>query len=220
MDSIPEVLHLTSNRVPLTGAQGRLAAHNADVLTGWRLRVWSDADNDALVAAHYPQYLATFRAMPFGVMRADAARLMYLATFGGWYSDTDYEWLRIPDVPGRAVLPMSRPELLGNAVMGSVPGHPLWSLILESLFTQDGLLEADRGEIEELTGPGLITRHWEAARAFGDVALPERRLFHSMVHQPAADSIGLHHTKGTWRDEPIRQRLAATKRRVRRALGP
>jgi hypothetical protein len=66
-----QVLHLTSTRVPLTGFQRRLMQRNLKTLDGWAVQVWADADNDGLVGEYFPEYVDTFRALPFGVMRAD-----------------------------------------------------------------------------------------------------------------------------------------------------
>lgn len=60
-------------------------------------------------------------ASPHGVMRADVSRLLYLYVEGGWYSDTDYYWVRDPTdlVKGRSiVLPTSRD--------GGLEGLPRW----------------------------------------------------------------------------------------------
>lgn len=44
---------------------------------GWRYRLWTDADNDALCARAFPWFLPTYKSLT-GIMRADAARAMYL----------------------------------------------------------------------------------------------------------------------------------------------
>eukprot|EP00401_Gymnodinium_catenatum_P082350 CAMPEP_0117576004 /NCGR_PEP_ID=MMETSP0784-20121206/62545_1 /TAXON_ID=39447 /ORGANISM="" /LENGTH=123 /DNA_ID=CAMNT_0005375185 /DNA_START=37 /DNA_END=405 /DNA_ORIENTATION=+ len=48
----------------------------------WEHRLWTDAENRALIAEHYPWFLPSYEAMPLPVMRADAARYAYLHRFG------------------------------------------------------------------------------------------------------------------------------------------
>lgn len=191
---------------------------NAKVLCGWEIRVWSDADNEALLQKHFPQHIEVYRALPFGVMRADVARLVYMHALGGWYSDTDYEWLRLPAFEPRVVLPMSRENRVGNAVFGSVAGHPFWAIAVERLFAQPGLHEATRDTIEVLTGPEFVTTLSADAKSHPDVWLAPRELFHSPVVSAGSQAYGVHHTAGTWRANRLKWRVAGMKRRLVRSL--
>src|SRR6188474_231200 len=138
--AIPRILHLTSARVPLAGVEENFFRRNARVLgDGWTYRIWSDAENDAAVAQHFPELADAYRALPYGVMRADIARLVYMHADGGWYADTDYEWLRDPTEVAAEydlVLPLSRDaddaggECVGNAVFGSIARHPFWAAVV------------------------------------------------------------------------------------------
>lgn len=224
---IPRVLHLTSATVPLRGTEAALSRRNAAVLTGWTVRLWSDADNDDLMASSFPGYVEQFRRLPFGVMRADVARLAYMAVHGGWYADTDYEWLRDPSdaaAPYELVLPRSLDETdeggprLGNAVFGSAPGHPFWAEVLGALFEQELPADLPVTAIESTTGPEFLsTQEFRAAGRTG-VWLPPRACFHSQVVAARDGVFGVHHTRGSWRANPLRWRLRMMERRVRRAL--
>lgn len=205
--TIPRVLHLTSARVPLIGTEKRLCRANARVLAGWEIRVWSDADNDALVEMHFPKYVDAYRSLPFGVMRADVARLVYMHVVGGWYADTDYRWFAIPKATQRVVLPMSRDDRLGNAVFGSEPGHPIWTQAIDAIFAQGGLANTTRDRIEHVTGPHILTSLLDAARAYPDVWVAPRAYFHSAVNAIAPEAVGVHHTRGSWRDQTLKWRL-------------
>ena len=215
---ISRVLHLTSNRVPLIGLQRAFRRRNARILTGWDIRVWSDADNDALMNAQFPQHVDVYRALPHGVMRADVVRLVYMHALGGWYADTDYEWFKPPPLDRTAVLPYSRENMLGNAVLGSEPGHPFWALALGALFAQPELVDSTISQIEDRTGPGFMTRLLPDAQAFGDMWLAPRSYFHAPVTAASVDAFGVHHTRGSWRANPLRWKAEMTRRRVTRAV--
>ena len=144
------------------------------VLHDWEYRLWDDADNERLVAAHFPRYLHRYRRIERGVVRADIARCMYLAVHGGFYFDTDYKILAPIDnqfLVSACVLPISRGAIenlvelrLGNAVMGSQPGYPFWTDFLSSLFAGDALDALAENKIEKTTGPeGLTTFFVEIA---------------------------------------------------------
>jgi hypothetical protein len=191
---------------------------NNRILTGWDIRVWSDADNYALMSAHFPQHLNVYRALPHGVMRADVVRLVYMHVHGGWYADTDYEWFKPPPLDHAAVLPHSRDAMLGNAVFGAEPGHPFWAIALDALFAQPGLVDSTVSQIEARTGPGFMTRLLPDAQTFGDMWLAPRSCFHAPVTEAGADAFGVHHTRGSWRASPLRWKAQMTRRRVTRAM--
>ncbi|KAJ3089873.1 hypothetical protein HK102_005258 [Quaeritorhiza haematococci] len=60
----------------------------------WEYRLWTDADNRAFVANHYPWFLSTFDSLPRNIHRADAVRYLYLHKYGGVYADLDVESLK------------------------------------------------------------------------------------------------------------------------------
>jgi len=117
---------------------------------GWRYMFWTDDDNRALVATHYPWALELYDGFPDHINRVDAIRFFLLHRYGGLYVDLDFEALRpiAPLLDGAEVLMGVEPEahfreaphaaMLGitrivcNAFMASVPGHPLW----EQCFAQ------------------------------------------------------------------------------------
>ncbi|MBT3221209.1 MAG: hypothetical protein HN348_19175 [Proteobacteria bacterium] len=61
----------------------------------WEYRLWTDADNDALVRDEFPFLLGLVRSLPKSIHRADFARILYLWGFGGLYVDLDVEALSV-----------------------------------------------------------------------------------------------------------------------------
>ena len=69
--------------------------------------LWNDADNRALLATHYPEFLDLYDGYDEQMKRVDMARLFYLFRFGGTYMDLDFACLRplsaLPLAPGMAI---------------------------------------------------------------------------------------------------------------------
>jgi mannosyltransferase OCH1-like enzyme len=228
--AIPRILHVTSARVPLAGIEKAFFSRNARVLgAGWTYRIWSDAENDTVMAREFPDLVDTYRALPHGVMRADLSRLAYMHVDGGWYADTDYEWLRDPTEAAAAydlVLPLARDagdpggERLGNAVFGSVAQHPFWGTALRDALSKPPPAELPTTAIEDATGPGLLTRHRESARADPHSWLPPRVYFHTPVQLSHASdaTLGTHHTRGSWRTNAMLWRAKMAQRQVERTV--
>lgn len=93
--------------------------------------MWTDADNEELVRKSFPQYLKLYLEIQRGVIKADIARYMYMAVYGGFYFDTDYKMLRRIDdslLHYTCILPISRMDnatfCLGNAVFWIGAGIP------------------------------------------------------------------------------------------------
>ena len=77
--------------------------------------LWSDADNRALIATHYPEFLDVYDGYDKHMKRVDMSRLFYLFRFGGTYMDLDFACLRplsaLPLAPGMAIFGASPPPL-------------------------------------------------------------------------------------------------------------
>jgi len=56
---------------------------------GAHYHLWSADEVDALMKKHYAQLWATYKNVPFPVMRADMARIAILHRYGGMYVDLD-----------------------------------------------------------------------------------------------------------------------------------
>lgn len=220
---IPKIIHQTSPTKSLTWEERRMVRRMRSVLHDWEYRLWDDADNERLVAAHFPRYLHRYRRIERGVVRADIARCMYLAVHGGFYFDTDYKILAPIDnqfLVSACVLPISRGAIenlvelrLGNAVMGSQPGYPFWTDFLSSLFAGDALDALAENKIEKTTGPeGLTTFFVENRARFPDVALPPREIFHprltagNLSYDAHKETVGAHLCWGSWRTKHIPRR--------------
>jgi mannosyltransferase OCH1-like enzyme len=216
---IPKIIHQTSRA--LTREESRLIFRMRRHLSDWSYRYWSDVENDAMVAEHFPEYLESYRSIQRGVIKADIARCMYVSVFGGFYFDTDYKMIRqIGDalLKHRCVLPISREGAegfrLGNAVFGSEPGYPFWTDFLAHIFAEERLSVLPESEIEKITGPEGLTDFFLSRRdQYPDVVLPAREIFHPPLTRGGLsflgneDTIGAHLCWGSWRTKPLAGKL-------------
>lgn len=95
---------------------------------GWDHQFWDAARCRALIEKHYPWFLPVYDGYRHRIQRVDAIRCFILYHHGGVYADMDIESLRPIDdlVAGRELLLGALSIGFTNAVMGSIPGHPLW----------------------------------------------------------------------------------------------
>lgn len=89
---IPKLIH----RVWHAWDSAQLPTHLAAFASGWQAmhpgwehRIWGDDESRALIAQHYPWFLATYDGYPDRVQRVDAVRYFILDRYGGLYVDVD-----------------------------------------------------------------------------------------------------------------------------------
>ncbi|GBF97327.1 hypothetical protein Rsub_10018 [Raphidocelis subcapitata] len=103
---------------------------------GWEVRYWDDRSVLDLINADYPWFLPTFKSYKQVVQRSDAARWLILYKYGGVYIDNDVECYSSmePSLEGLDLALNCEleapPGKVGNAVLASAPGHPLWPHIV------------------------------------------------------------------------------------------
>lgn len=226
---------------------------------GWTHVLWTDASADRFVAVHYPQFLATYAGYPLDIMRVDFLRYLWLYHFGGVYADLDYECYRpfAPLLSGASLVlgwewaqtPRSAVgdarsvdlgtarewhragNTLGNALMASVPRHPLLLSLLNHLRrTRPSSSVSYRPRwVWGATGPELLTRMFLGqARPEWNYRLADNTQLYPLswqpptlddgfrsVHFPLA--YGAHHFAGTWwQPQPTPALAGVSWREVRR----
>src|SRR5262249_18622865 len=163
---IPRIIHQTWKSSSAPPGLARYQKRWRELHPGFEYRLWTDADNDELVARDFPELLRLYRSFGRGVHRADLARCLYLLRFGGIYADLDMEPVRScddlldsngpcfvgsePEVHARKLRGRSR--FACNAVMASVPGHPFWKDVVGEILRR----AAEKGSSADpvwLTGP-------------------------------------------------------------------
>jgi inositol phosphorylceramide mannosyltransferase catalytic subunit len=127
----------------------------------WEYRLWTDADLADFIFSDKKRFLkATNKAE-----QADILRYEILYRYGGLYVDTDFECLKAFDLLHmhcdfycglEAKMPYHNRPAIGNALIGSVPGHPILKRCLEEISKHE--TQGDPLKIQKYTGPCCLTR--------------------------------------------------------------
>lgn len=130
-------------------------------ITGWTYKLWTDKEVE-----NYPLLSRNLyhKEKNMGA-RADILRLEILYAEGGVYIDTDFECIK-PEMFGAlncaydfycGLHPFDcRAICINNAIIGSIPGHPIIKNCIDQLMTQ---ADATRTYDEIVSrGPGLLTQ--------------------------------------------------------------
>ena len=213
-----------------------------DLHPDWEYKLWRDEENYEFVKQNYPDFYPTFMALPKNIMRADIIRYLIMAKVGGLYLDLDYEMLK-PfdlldyelDLPyNRQVRFGDRADAFGNCIFASRPGHPFWTYVIKDLVNMKDYEEVYKSLVNEpyfskevtleeaVSGPVLLTKVFFSVKdKLNNYYLPDREQFHPPVNRnnsarPFANTYGIHHCSGTWRDKSIVKKI---KSRVQEFLG-
>jgi mannosyltransferase OCH1-like enzyme len=123
----------------------------------WKVKVWTDAD----VANFSFRNKAVYdQAKNFGE-KADILRYEILYSFGGIYADIDFECLKPFDSIATTceffvgIDDDSNPSI-GNALIGSIPGHPILKYCIDSI--PQSSQDHDLWRIVTETGPLHLTK--------------------------------------------------------------
>jgi mannosyltransferase OCH1-like enzyme len=229
---IPKIIHQTARTADIPKAWRTFQDKARRLHPDWDYRLWTDADNQALVEERMPAIVPSFRSLPLNIMRADLIRYVIMYQMGGLYFDFDYEFLKPFSYQERdIVVPRESDDgaqpFLGNSVLASRAGHPFWRAVLADFQERFGTIDHDPTEedILNLTGPGLLTRvYLKDFQGDADFFIPRRAEFNPPIPGTDAEyrsllsagvAFGIHHCHGTWRALSIPRRL---KRKLRTIL--
>lgn len=100
----------------------------------WEFVFWDERKIRELIHTEYGWFGSYFDGYPMDIQRMDSARYFILNTCGGFYIDMDVECLKpIDELLGRYELILSKTVGYNNAIMGSIPRHPLWRAVFDNL---------------------------------------------------------------------------------------
>lgn len=127
----------------------------------WEYRLWTDADLADFAFSDKKRFLKAINKAE----QADILRYEILYRYGGLYVDTDFECLKPFDPLHmhcdfycglEAKLAHHNRPAMGNALIGSIPGHPILKRCLEQISKQE--TGGEPLKIQRYTGPHCLTR--------------------------------------------------------------
>ena len=219
---IPRILHQTwkDSRVP--DAFADYVASWKGNHPDWEYRLWTDEDNRQFIARYYSWFLYTYDGYPRPIQRADAIRYFILHKYGGLYVDLDFLSCTPIDplLSGRqCVLGVEPPkhcrqfgvrELVCNALMAAVPGHPFFETVIRRLPEFVDHVQCKQPVLSS-TGPLMLTHVYEdspdkhsmdvfPSRYFYPLTLHQATEFRltGRTHVDVSHSIAIHLYYGTW----------------------
>jgi inositol phosphorylceramide mannosyltransferase catalytic subunit len=146
--------------------------------------------------------------------RADVIRLELLYRHGGVYVDADFESLRPLDPLLEDVdlfLGYRKPKRPNNAIIGSVPGHPVLAEAIERIRPRTTYGPVDKAG----TGP-LFWR--KLLRGHPEVTIFDQPVFYPWSAAELEEAYAMHHQARTWQDpQTLAKRLVGTERLLREA---
>lgn len=130
---------------------------------GARIAVYHDEDLVGVVASAFPELAGAVSRMRTTIEKTDISRLALMYSHGGIYADLDQrlldpDGLRAMLATGLAYLPFEKARLVGQSILISPPGHPIWRHLARAMVT-----DYDSNCYETLnTGPDKLTELWNA----------------------------------------------------------
>lgn len=155
---IARTFHSLWTGPPMPDHLRRYLATWTQVHPGWEHRIWTDDDLDWLQNQDLYDFAEAITKHT-GQFRADVARYEILHRHGGVWVDCDFEAINPIDELLLGVDCFAAWETddvwIGNAILGAVPGHPLYEALIEGLPAN---VKAHRGKRPNvLSGPQYLT---------------------------------------------------------------
>lgn len=121
------------------------------------------------------------------IMKIDMFRYFLMYKYGGLYIDMDYLMFKPFDLlNSQVVIPTNRDmndnklTSLGNCIFASVPNHPFWKSLIDTLFKIDrkNLPFLGFDNVINSTGPMFVFNMYKIYHNKNEICVPKRMLFH------------------------------------------
>lgn len=221
---IPTIIHQTYiNETSLPSLFRQCQQQVRNLHPDWTYMFHSDAEIEEFMRSRFPEYKAVFDALPRKIMKIDMIRYFWMYEYGGVYADMDYYMVKPFDLLNHdIVLPVNRenmygvPTCLGNCIFASIPKHPFWKTIIDTLFTIDRTKVLDFSVDSNVdghmwgTGPAFVYHMWKQWVSKEGIYVPKRSLFHPPTQQTDSyirllkekgEAYGVHKCSGVWRTQ-------------------
>jgi len=160
---IPKIIHQTYKNSSIPEAWQAAQQSCINLHHDYEYKLWTDEKSREFIAAEYPWFIDTFDNYPFPIQRADAIRYFILAHYGGIYIDLDDGCNRRLDplLSYPAWVRFTVPTGISNDAMGSVPQHPFFLRVIESLQSYNRNWGMPYITVMYSTGPLFLSVVWK-----------------------------------------------------------
>lgn len=136
---IPKIIHQTYKTADIPEKWKDCQKQCIDLHKHYRYILWTDEKAREFISQEYPWFVKEWDNYKYPIQRADALRYFVLHLYGGIYIDLDDACKRPLDALLKlpAFVRKTEPTGVSNDVMGTVPGHPFFLKVIQSLKQYD-----------------------------------------------------------------------------------
>jgi len=218
---IPRIIHQTWKSARLPPKFARYQETWTRLNPDCDYRFYDDAACAELVHREFPDLVDLYDSLPLPILKADLFRYLVVFRYGGLYADLDMECLKpfglffgvegaVVSIEARVTakrqweLGYRHPYQIANCIFASGPGHPFFGAVIEAaceaIRARKNITVA---EVEDVTGPRMLTRTFYAASANRPHVLPQSywlpyRLY-PQIFPLTLKMYARHHFAGSWK---------------------
>ncbi|EER28923.1 SUR1 protein, putative [Coccidioides posadasii C735 delta SOWgp] len=203
---IPKIIHQTYKNESIPAIWQEAQQSCLELHPDYEYKLWTDEKADAFIESQYPWFLETFRNYRYPIQRADAIRYFVLTYYGGIYIDLDDGCNRRLDplLVYPAWVRKTSPTGISNDIMGSVPQHPFFRRVIDSLQTYNRHWVLPYITVMYSTGPLFLSVIWKEYMAGRPSAYERVRVMMADEYNRHSWSFFTHHPGSSWHGKDAR----------------
>ncbi|KAK2764906.1 hypothetical protein FQN54_008603 [Arachnomyces sp. PD_36] len=203
---IPKIIHQTYKNETIPEHWVEAQQSCIDLHEDYEYKLWTNEKSRDFIAAEYPWFLDTFENYPHNIQRADAIRYFVLAHYGGTYIDLDDGCNRRLDplLAYPAWVRRTSPTGISNDAMGSIPQHPFFLRVIESLQSYDRSWVLPYITVMYSTGPLFLSVMWKEYMLSGPDEIGRVRILMPDEYNKHSWSFFTHHQGSSWHGKDAR----------------
>lgn len=224
MQNFPKLIHQTYKNNSLPNLYVNCQKSVKHFFRDYTYLFYTDNDMESFMNSFDTTFkVCVFDKLPSKIMKIDVFRYCLLYKYGGVYADLDYQFVNTFDFSKcELILPLSVGSVdsefkINNCVLSSVPNHPFWKMVLDTLSKNISIIVSDfkkykrnkvlyKKFVLNSSGPGLLTDVYKKYFLHNpDIMLVEKNTFHPIqpnceqdIKKLPPDTVGFHHCSGSW----------------------
>ncbi|KAF1812014.1 hypothetical protein P152DRAFT_42162 [Eremomyces bilateralis CBS 781.70] len=202
---IPKIIHQTYKNETIPEVWKEAQRSCIELHPDYEYKLWTDDSAREFIVAEYPWFLDTWDGYPFNIQRADAIRYFILSHFGGIYIDLDDGCNRRLDplLSYSAWLRRTLPTGISNDAMGSVPQHPFFLRVIDSLSKYNRSWFLPYITVMASTGPLFLSVMWRHYNNDDPVGDDRIRILFPDEYKDHVWSFFVHNVGNSWHEKDV-----------------